>query len=123
MHVAIDNDIAWCEAARNALNEFDLTAHCDVICADSLSISTAHARFGIDVLVLDSNHSEPHVRAEWAQFSPLLTVDGTAIFHDTTKEPGPAALVADLRASGAWDVMSWPEGPGWTMVRRRAQKE
>lgn len=117
IHVSVDIDPNACDRARHALMTFGLRERCDIICADALDLDPDMFALGLDVLFLDSDHSERQVRAEWAKFSPLLVPGGTAILHDTTKEPGPAALVADLRRDPAWTVISWPEGPGWSMVR------
>jgi predicted O-methyltransferase YrrM len=120
-HTSIEINPDHCWRVWDIVKANALDANCTIVCGDSLSLSAAAVEH-LAVLFLDSDHAEAHVRAEWAQFSPLLLPNGTAVLHDTTKEPGPAALVADLRRDPAWTVMSWPEGPGWSMVRR-APKE
>src|SRR4249920_1799043 len=58
----------------------------------------------IGLLWIDGDHSEEGVRRDFGAFEPFLRPGGVVAFHDARDpEGGPAKLIEELRASGAYE--------------------
>lgn len=116
-HVSVDIDEPTCVKARRDLERFGLKRS-GVLCRDSLSLPDEDWK-ALDFLFIDGDHSERQVLAEWKKFEPLLKQDCTVWLHDTVKQPGPVALLALLESQPTkWRCVTWPQGPGYTMLVR-----
>ncbi len=67
----------------------------------------------IDLLFIDGDHSEAGCERDWIDWSPFVACGGHVVFHDARADrpagrglPGPTAVVARLRDTGApqWRV-------------------
>jgi predicted O-methyltransferase YrrM len=58
----------------------------------------------IGLLWIDGDHTEEGVRRDFGAFEPFLQAGGVVAFHDARDpEGGPAKLIEELRASGAYE--------------------
>lgn len=77
---------------------------------------------GADVLVIDGGHDSKTVRADWGNYSPMVTSRGVVVFHDTAGYPGPAivevpAFWASVRRRyRSLEIVATPGGPGGTGI-------
>src|SRR3954454_24250753 len=63
----------------------------------------------LDVVFIDGDHAEGATRTDWEPFSPHVVDGGHVLFHDAIGPqalPGPAAVVADVRAQPEWAVVA-----------------
>src|SRR4051794_32040328 len=63
----------------------------------------------LDVVFIDGDHAEAATRTDWELFSPHVVDGGHVLFHDAIGPhalPGPAAVVAEVRAQPDWAVVA-----------------
>jgi predicted O-methyltransferase YrrM len=63
----------------------------------------------VGLVFIDGDHAEAATRLDWELFSPHVEPGGHVVFHDATGPralPGPAAVVAEVRAGGGWRVVA-----------------
>lgn len=78
---------------------------------------------GIDLVLIDGDHSYEGVKADWEMYAPKVRVNGMVAFHDkenTRDFPGIARLINDEIAlfRRDWEQMTLPYGFGLTLCRK-----
>jgi predicted O-methyltransferase YrrM len=85
---------------------------------------------GVDLLMIDGDHSEQGVQRDWDEWSPFVTPGGAVIFHDarifeegwTTAADGPVKLVDRFFRNGGssdWEIVD--EIHSLVVVRRQTR--
>jgi Methyltransferase domain len=88
--------------------------------ADDLSVKARRFIPGeLDLLFIDTSHSEPHTLAELAAYAPRVRPGGIILCHDTQWDEGDAELAAPAgpvaRALNTWTArmsLEWDNRPG-----------
>ena len=77
--------------------------------SDAALAALARERRRFDLVFLDGDHSAEQVAREWHGIQPLADM---YILHDTDQMPGCRELVAGIRKTGVFDVLSlsYPQG-------------
>ena len=81
----------------------------------------------VDVLVIDGDHSAAGVRADLADYGPLVRPGGLILLHDIASPPDPARPVEvapvwpELKIRYLTESIVNPDGgPGWGLIRVQA---
>lgn len=67
----------------------------------------------IDFLFIDADHSYDGVKNDFFKLYPMLSNDGTVVFHDTFNHTGVRQFILDLRTKyndGTFDLINFPFG-------------
>lgn len=65
-----------------------------------------------DLLHIDAGHSEAEVRADWADYNPLVPPGGRVVFHDID-DGGPIGQLFDELAQRHWSIKFVEGRDGW----------
>jgi hypothetical protein len=75
----------------------------------------------IDYLHIDADHHYDGAKADWDNFSTLVTADGVVTMHDTANSVPPCGVpqvVAEICDLGDWQVIDLPISYGTAILKR-----
>ena len=77
----------------------------------------------IDYLHIDADHTYDGVKADWRNWSPLVTANGIITLHDTRESPGVKKFMEELQQEPDWGVcnLHWL-GCGLAIATRQPTK-
>ncbi len=112
--VCIDKDKASCEALEKSLKgnmegikifQYETT-------------DPMFQKYHPDLLFIDADHTLKGVTSDWAFWSPLVTLGGFIVFHDSRTSPGVAQLVDAVFPNESFEYTHFPGDCGLTITRK-----
>lgn len=119
--VSIEPARLWAQRAGQGVRQYCIPG--DSTTAETVGeVRAAIPGTGFDLLVIDGDHTDAAVRADWRNYAPMVRPGGLIVLHDT-RDGQPAD---QLQVSRLWrelaatrptiELAAWPTGPAGTGI-------